>query len=40
LTANHLTEVDGSAVITDDDGGILTLNGTTIADLTQDTFLF
>ncbi|MEP4036361.1 M10 family metallopeptidase C-terminal domain-containing protein [Pseudophaeobacter sp.] len=40
LVANHLTEVDGEARISDGNGNSIALTGVTIADLTADDFLF
>lgn len=40
LTANHLSEVGGNAVISDGLGNSVTLTGVAVADLTADDFLF
>lgn len=40
LVTNHMTEVSGSAVITDADGSSMTLDGLAMAVLTQDFFDF
>ncbi|WP_109467539.1 calcium-binding protein [Albibacillus kandeliae] len=40
LKNNHLTKVDGNAVITDDDGNTITLDGVVKADLSANDFIF
>ena len=40
LVNNHLTEVDGNALISDGNGNSITLTGVTLADLSADDFLF
>ncbi|WP_264181122.1 calcium-binding protein [Leisingera sp. McT4-56] len=40
LTDEHLTEVDGNAVISDGNGNTITLDGVAMADLTANDFIF